>query len=208
MPHMDRQEALVMRLLNRARAIAVVGASPLPARHSHAVALYLHHAGYDVIPVRPDLRPVDRLKSYAKLQDIPGPIDIAVIFRRADAAPPFIPEAAAKGAEAVWLPPGVWSPAAARAAAASGVELIKDRCIEEEHRHLARAGGHPKKTGVHISRRHPVYEDNRKNPEEAGYVEAGGGGHKGGGGKRAVLDEKKMVRGKPSPRKGPLKPAR
>ncbi|HEX9446080.1 MAG TPA: CoA-binding protein [Candidatus Binatia bacterium] len=205
---MDREEALVLRLLNRARTIALVGASPLPSRHSHAVAVYLHHAGYDVIPVRPDLKPVDRLKSYARLEDIPGPIDIAVIFRWAGAAPQFIPAAAEKGAEAVWLPPGVWSRAAEELARAHDILLIKDRCIEEDHRHLSRSGGHPKKAGVHVSRRHPLFEDNRKNLEEAGYVAAGGGGRHGGGGKRAVLDEKKMVRGKPSPRKGPLRRAR
>ena len=46
-----------------------------------------------------------------------------------------------------------------------------------------------------------------RTPEDAtGYVAGGGGGHKGGGGGRAVLDEKKMVAGKPSPRRGPLRP--
>jgi uncharacterized protein len=205
---MDREEARVLKLLERARTIAVVGASPRPERHSHVVARYLHNAGYDVIPVRPDFQPVDGLKSYARLEDIPSQIDLAVIFRRAAAAPAFIPAAAAKGAEAVWLPPGVWSRAAEESAAASDVPLIKDRCIEEDHRHLSTGGGHPRKKGVHVSRRHPAFEDNRKDLQEAGYVEAGGGGRKGGGGKRTVLDEKKMVRGKPSPRKGPLRRAR
>ncbi|MGH7766550.1 MAG: hypothetical protein ACREQP_03790 [Candidatus Binatia bacterium] len=86
--------------------------------------------------------------------------------------------------------------------------LIKDRCIEEEHRHFLKDGGHPKRLGVHVSRRRRTYEDNRKNLEVEGYTEGGGGGGKGGGGKRAVLDEKKMVRGRPSPRQGPLRRAR
>jgi hypothetical protein len=85
------------------------------------------------------------------------------------------------------------------------VLLIKDRCIEEEHRHMSKSGGHPKRLGVHLSRRRRTYEDNRKDLEVKGYTAAGGGGGKGGGGKRAVLDEKKMVCGRPSPRKGPRK---
>jgi predicted CoA-binding protein len=68
---MTRQEALIMQLLNRTRTIAVVGASPRPERHSHTVTSYLHRAGYDVIPVRPDLQQVDGLKAYARLGDIP-----------------------------------------------------------------------------------------------------------------------------------------
>jgi predicted CoA-binding protein len=59
MKNMTRQETLIMRLLSRARTIAVVGASPRPVRHSHTVIAYLHRVGYDVIPVRPDLRQVD-----------------------------------------------------------------------------------------------------------------------------------------------------
>ena len=53
---MTREEALIMQLLNRARTIAVVGASPRPEQHSHTVVAYLHRVGYDVIPVRPDLQ--------------------------------------------------------------------------------------------------------------------------------------------------------
>jgi hypothetical protein len=85
------------------------------------------------------------------------------------------------------------------------VLLIKDRCIEEEHRHISKDSGHPGRLGVHLSRRRG-YEDNRKDLEKEGYTERGGGGRKGGGGKRSVLDEKKMVRGRPSAGgQGPLK---
>jgi len=196
MKHMTRQEALIMQLLNRARTIAVVGASPRPERHSHTVVAYLHRVSYDVIPVRPDLQQVDGLKSYAQLADIPVRLDMTVIFRRADAAPQFVAEAAAKRVEAVWLPPGVWTPQAEEQAREHDVLLIKDRCIEEEHRHISKDSGHPARLGVHFSRRRLGYEDGRKDLEEEGYTEGGGGGRKGGGGKRSVLDEKKMVRGK------------
>jgi hypothetical protein len=90
MTHMTREETLIIQLLNRARTVAVVGASPRPERHSHTVVSYLHRVGYDVIPVRPDLQQVEGLKAYARLADIPVQIDLAVIFRRPDAVPPFV----------------------------------------------------------------------------------------------------------------------
>jgi predicted CoA-binding protein len=202
MKHLTRDEVALQQLLQRARTVAVVGASPRPKRHSHQVCRYLHDQGYDVIPVRPDRADVAGLPSYAQLSDVPGSVDIVVVFRNAAAAPEHIRQAADKTPEAIWLPPGVWSRACDDEGARAGVTLVVDACIEEEHRHGSRVPGHPRKLGVHRSRRKRAYSDNRKRPEEDGYVAGGGGGHAGGGGVRAVLDEKKMAGGRPSPRRG------
>jgi predicted CoA-binding protein len=208
---MDRAEAQVQRLFRRTRTIAVIGASPRPSRHSSEAVSYLHEAGYDVIPVRPDRATVAGLPTFARLDDFGGPVDLVVIFRRPDAGVAHVEEAARKRAEAVWFAPGAWSREAHDAAVRHGLAVVKDRCIIEEHRHLAGAhgeagAGHPRKTGVHVRRRKPAFEDNRQRPEDEGYVADGGGGRSAGGGVRAVLDEKKMTRGKPSPRSGRLKP--
>jgi len=211
MKHMNREEALVERLLRRTRTIAVIGASARPTRHSGDVVRYLHNAGYDVIPVRPDRVQVGGLPTYARLDDVAGPVDLVMIFRRPEAATAHIREAAAKHAEAVWFPPGAWSREGEDEARRHELAIVKDRCIVEEHRHLFGAtgelsAGHPRKTGVHVSRRKRTVEDNRPRPEDDGYVADGGGGHVAGGGVRAVLDEKKMMRGRPSPRSGRFKP--
>lgn len=206
MKHMTPEKAVIRHVLQRARTVAIVGASPSPEHHSHAVASYLSHEGYDVIPVRPDRCDVAGLPAYARLADIAGAVDLVVIFRRPEAVVPHIEEAAAKRAEAVWLPPGAWSPEAERAAEQHGLTCIKECCILEEHRHLSQRSGHPEKWGVHVRRRKPTYEDNRSRPDDGGYVPGGGGGSVAGGGVRSVLDEKKMVRGAPSPRSGPIKP--
>jgi hypothetical protein len=116
-----------------------------------------------------------------------------------------VEEAAVKGAEAVWLPPGAWSPAADLAARRHGLTLIKECCVMEEHRQLSERSGHPEKWGVHVRRRKRTYQDNRVRPEDRGYTASGGGGHVAGGGGRSVLDEKKMVTGAPSRRRGPIK---
>lgn len=206
---MTRLEALEMRLLDRARTIAMVGASPRPERHSHTVFKYLRRAGYDVIPIRADRKEVDGLGSYPRLEDVPGQVDLVVVFRTPEEAPAVFGAALSKGAEAVWLPPGVWTHEAEKEAMQHGVLLIKDRCIEKEHEHVSQGGGRPLRTGMWMGRRGRAHEDNRKRWADAtGYAEGGGGGKLAGGGKHSVLDEKKMVRGRPSHRRGPLKPNR
>ena len=74
--------------------------------------------------------------------------------------------------------------------------LIRDRDIIREQGHTERSAGQPRKRGVNVGGRRRQQKE-RKNVETTGYVVGGGGGHKGGGGNRAVLDEKKMVAGKP-----------
>jgi predicted CoA-binding protein len=206
MKHMTREEAIHRHVLHRARTVAIIGASPSPERHSHSVATYLTSAGYDVIPIRPDGADVAGLRSYTSLADVPGAIDLVVMFRRPDAVPAHIDEAAARRVDAVWLQPGVWSEEADAAAHRHGLTLIKDVCIAEEHQHVSETSGHPTKWGVHVRRRKPTYEDNRRRPDDAGYVAGGGGGHTAGGGVRSIMREKKMVRGAPSRRRGSFKP--
>lgn len=205
MKHMTREEAVNRRVLQRARTVAIIGASSSPERHSYTVAEYLKTAGYDVIPIGPHGGEVAGLRTYASLADVAGPVDLVVIFRRKSAVPAHIDEAAAKHVEAVWLPPGAWSREAEAAADRHGLTLVKELCIAEEHRHLSQHAGHPTKWGVHVRRRKPTYEDNRRRPDDAGYVAGGGGGHVAGGGVRSIVDEKKMVKGAPSRRSGPFK---
>ena len=199
MRHITREEAMIAGLLRATRTIAVVGASPRPTRHSRDVVSYLHRAGFDVVPVRPDRAAVSGLPTFASLDDFGGSVDMVVIFRRPDAVLAHIEQAVAKRADAVWLPPGAWSREAEEAARTHNLTLVKNRCIIEEHRHLAGAtgeptSGHPRKQGAHARRRRRR-TDEQVSGADSGYVEGGGGGHKAGGGKRSVLDEKKMTSG-------------
>lgn len=203
MKHLSREDIVVARLLRRARVIAVIGASPRHDRHSYTVFHHLRNAGYDVIPVRTDEQDVDGMKSYARLEDIAGPVDLVVIFRNAEAAPAHVAEAVQKGVMGIWMQPGSTSPAL-NAVPLGNVELIRDRCVGEDVRLMLEVLGHPGKLGTNFNRGRP-HEDNRKHPEESGYTADGGGGGIGGGGARTRLDEKKMLAGKNSPRKGPFK---
>jgi len=44
MKHLSRERGVIRHVLERARTVAIVGASPSPERHSHTVARYLSHA--------------------------------------------------------------------------------------------------------------------------------------------------------------------
>ena len=96
-------------------------------------------------------------------------------------------------------------PDAASLARRAGLVLVTNRDLDREHGELQRGGGQPRKLGVHVRRRTGRFEDDRKRRDEGGWTEGGGGGGRGGGGRHAVLDEKKMVGGRPSPRRGRLR---
>jgi predicted CoA-binding protein len=115
--------------------IALVGASPKPDRPSHGVMRYLLAHGYRVIPVRPlDCDEVLGVPCVASLGEIDEPIDLVDVFRRLDACPGVVREAAAVGAKAVWLQLDLVSPEARAIAAEAGMDYVEDECTAIVHR--------------------------------------------------------------------------
>jgi hypothetical protein len=135
---MSAEDAKITQVLTETRTIALVGASPKPDRDSHRVMAYLQAHGYRVIRVNPALSGERILGEmvYPNLGAIPGPVDLADIFRKSDAAGQIVDEAIACGAKAVWLQLGVIDAAAARRAEAAGLAAIMDRCPKIEIRRL------------------------------------------------------------------------
>ena len=130
MNHDSYSDAYLRDILTGARTIAVVGASPRPQRPSHGVMRFLQRHGYRAIPVNPFAAGSDILgeRVYARLADIPEPIDMVDIFRRSEAAGAVVDAAIAIGAKAVWMQLGVIDGAAAARAEASGLKVVMDRC--------------------------------------------------------------------------------
>jgi predicted CoA-binding protein len=121
-------------ILAEARTIALVGASPNPARPSNGVMRYLLAAGYRVIPVRPHVREVLGVPAVASLAEIDEPIDLVDVFRRVDACPDVAREAVEVGAKAVWLQLGLVSPEAREIAESAGLEYVENQCTAIVHR--------------------------------------------------------------------------
>ena len=126
----------ISTLLRSARVIAVVGLSPKEQRPSNQVARYLLAAGYRIIPVNPGQSMILGQTCYPDLTEIPEPVDIVDIFRKASEVVPIVDQAAAIGAGAVWLQQGIVSEEAARLAEAVGLVCIMDRCIKIDHQRL------------------------------------------------------------------------
>src|SRR5438045_4502563 len=78
----------IAEILKKCKTIAVVGLSSNPTRPSHEVTEYMQRAGYRIIPVNPNETEVLGEKSYARLEDVPGNIDVVNIFRRPEEVPP------------------------------------------------------------------------------------------------------------------------
>ena len=111
----------------------MVGASSNPDKASHGIMQKLQKVGYRVIPVNPRETEVLGEKSYASLADIPGPVDIVDVFRKAEDTPPIADEAVKIGAKALWLQTGISSEDAATRAAAGGLTVVMDACIGATH---------------------------------------------------------------------------
>lgn len=127
---------VITAVVTGARSVAVLGASPNPARPSHGVAAYLRRAGLRVYPVNPALTELFGVPAYRRLADVPEPVDVVDVFRRPEFTSDIAAEAVAAGAKALWLQLGVVNEEAARTAAAGGLAVVQDRCLAVEHRRL------------------------------------------------------------------------
>jgi hypothetical protein len=128
------------RILAEARTIAVVGASPNPARPSNDVMRYLLGAGYRVIPVRPlDCDEVLGVPCMPSLAEIEEPIDLVDVFRRPEFCAGHAREAVEAGADALWLQVGVTSEEARKIAEQAGLDYVENACTKVVHKlYLAR----------------------------------------------------------------------
>ena len=120
-------------LIRASRRIAVVGLSPNPARPSHGVARALQGFGFTVVPVRPGVREVLGEKAYARLSEVPGPIDLVDVFRNPVFVDAIVDECLQLRLKAIWLQDGVVNEPAAKRARAGGMTVVMDRCIYRDY---------------------------------------------------------------------------
>ena len=131
-------DATLRALLAGAKTIAVVGLSANPTRASFDVAAYLQRAGYRVVPVNPMLNGAAVLgeRSYARLEDVPVPIDIVDAFRRAEDMLPVAQAAVAVRARCLCQQLGIHDDASDRLVRAAGLVSVSDRCLKIDHMRL------------------------------------------------------------------------
>lgn len=140
MDHDVYEDDYLRNILTTVKTIAVVGASPNPARPSHGVMNFLLKKGYRVIPVNPGQEGKDILGQavYAKLADIPEPVDMVDVFRNPAELPAIVEEVIhmAPRPKVLWGQLSVRHDDAAAKAQAYGVEVVMDRCPAIEYPRL------------------------------------------------------------------------
>ncbi len=148
--------ATLRRILKTCRTLAVVGLSAEWHRPSYFAAKYMQAHGYRIVPVNPRYTEILGERSYARLEDIPFPVDMVDVFRKPADVLPVAQSAVAIGAKCLWQQLGVKNLEADALARAAGLDSVMDRCVKIEH---ARLFGGLNWVGVNtrvISARRPV----------------------------------------------------
>jgi uncharacterized protein len=141
MDHDSYPDGYIRGILNTVKSIAMVGVSANSSRPSYFAFKYLLERGYHMIPVNPGLSGQELLgqKAYAKLADVPEPIDMVDIFRASRYALAIVQEALALDPrpQVIWMQLGVRSDEAADLAEKNGLKVVMNRCPKIEYGRLS-----------------------------------------------------------------------
>jgi hypothetical protein len=141
MNHDSYSDSYIHGILNTVKTIAMVGASEKENRPSYFAFKYLLERGYTMIPVNPGHAGEQMLgqRIYARLADIPVPVDMVDIFRASQYALPVVQEAMTltPRPQVIWMQLGVRNDEAAALAEANGVKVVMNRCPKIEYGRLS-----------------------------------------------------------------------
>jgi uncharacterized protein len=141
MDHDSYPDSYIRGILNSVKTIAMVGVSPKESRPSYFVFKYLTERGYRVIPVNPGHAGKEILgqKIYAKLADIPEPIDMVDIFRASEHVLGIVAEVLTlrPRPQVIWMQLTVRNDEAARRAEDAGIKVVMNRCPKIEYGRLS-----------------------------------------------------------------------
>ncbi|WP_274628708.1 CoA-binding protein [Arvimicrobium flavum] len=141
MNHDDYENSYIAGILNSVKTVAIVGASANDVRPSFFVAKYMIAKGFTVFPINPGHAGKEILgrMTYAKLADVPEPIDMVDIFRASAAVPPIVEEVLALTPlpKVIWMQLTVRHDEAAARAEAAGIKVVMNRCPKIEYGRLS-----------------------------------------------------------------------
>jgi len=129
-----RTSSQIANLLEHVQRVAVLGMRTEQYRFKPAfyVPAALLEMGLEIIPVSIHDRTVTRILGqpvYYSLADIPGPVDLVDVFRRASDIPAHLGDILAKRPGAVWFQSGIRNDAVAEQLARAGIAVVQDRCL-------------------------------------------------------------------------------
>ncbi len=141
MNHNSYPDSYIRGILNTVKSIAMVGASAKENRPSYFAFKYLLEHGYHMIPVNPGNAGHEMLgrRFYARLADIPEPIDMVDIFRPSPYALDIVHEALTlhPRPRVIWMQLGIRNDEAAALAEANDIKVVMNRCPKIEYGRLS-----------------------------------------------------------------------
>lgn len=92
-------------------SVAVIGASRSPGKGGNIILRNMQRAGFKgaIHPINPTVKEILGLPSYARVRDVPGPVDLAMIVIPKSAVPEALEDCAAKSVSNIILSTGGYS---------------------------------------------------------------------------------------------------
>ena len=136
----SRQD-LLLRICEKTKTIAVVGASSDERKAAHIIPSYLQSQGYQIIPVSPRGGEILGERVYPSLEEIDALVDVVDVFRPPVEAETIARETVAVGADVLWSQPGTHTTEAIKLAADAGLTVVAGRCMGATHGELGLGPG-------------------------------------------------------------------
>ena len=130
-PRLYGSPEVVDRVLDDTVTWFIVGLGNNPERDAYGIARLLQSKGKRIVPIYPRAEVVHGEQGYATIAEAVAAVgrpDVVDMFVRSDRVGPFVDEAIAVGARAVWLQLGVVDEAAAQRALDAGLDVVMDNC--------------------------------------------------------------------------------
>lgn len=129
----------IRAILEGSRVVAVLGAHYEPWRPAFYVPEYMRSVGSRIVPVNPALvgRTLWDEPVRGSLTEV-GAVDVVDVFRRSDALMGHLDEILAMNPlpRVVWLQQGIRDDRFAGLLSDRGIDVVQDRCMLADHRHL------------------------------------------------------------------------
>jgi len=113
---------------------AVIGASNNKGKYGHKVLMDLHEAGYEAIPINPNEKEIDGMKTYPTLSDYykensENKIEVVIFVVPAVVTEQVLHEVKELGIQKVWMQPGSESPKAVKFCQDNNISCVSNMCI-------------------------------------------------------------------------------
>jgi len=111
------------------KRFAIVGATDNPEKYGHQIFKNLKSRGYEVYPVTPRLKELERTRCYASLADIPVKVDVVDFVVPPEVTEEILKECKDLGLSRIWLQPGSESEAAITFCHESNLKVVHGVCV-------------------------------------------------------------------------------